>query len=60
MDIKLTNGHENLEIFLQEANSFHPTIRFTVEVSNEEHVFLDTKSMLVGVEIDVVGWLFWA
>ena len=52
-DMKWTHGHENLEIFLPEANSFHPTIRFTAEVSNEEYVFLDTKSRLVGNEIDV-------
>ena len=43
VDMKWTHGPENLEIFLQEANSFHPTIRFTTEVSNEEHVFLDTN-----------------
>ena len=53
MDKKWTHGPKNLEIFLQEANSFHPTVRFTVEVSNEEHVFLDTKSRLVGNAIDV-------
>ena len=53
VDMKWTHGPENLEIFLQEANSFHPTIRFTAEVSNEEHVFLDTKSRLVGNSIDV-------
>ena len=51
--MKWTHGHENLETFLQEANSFHPTIRFTAEVSNEEHVFLDTKFRLVGNEIGV-------
>ena len=42
MNMKCTHGHEHLEIFLQEANSFRPTMRFTAEVSNEEHVFLDT------------------
>ena len=35
------------------GSGFHPTIRFTAEVSNEEHVFLDTKSRLVGNSIDV-------
>ena len=43
----------DLVIFLQEANSFHPTIRFTAEDSNEEHVFLDTKYRLVGNNIGV-------
>ena len=51
--MKWTHGPENLEIFLQEANSFHPTIRCTANVSNEENVFLDTKSRLVGNNIDV-------
>ena len=53
MDIKWTHGHENLELFLQEANSFYPTIRLTAEISNEERVFLDTKSRLVGNDIVV-------
>ena len=53
VNMKLTHGPENLEIFLQEVNSFPPTIGFTAEVSNEEHVFLDTKSRLVGNIIDV-------
>ena len=44
MGMKCTHGHENLEIFPQEANNFHPTIRFTAEVSIDENVFLDTKS----------------
>ena len=53
VDIKWTHGHENLEIFLQEANSFYPTIRLTAEISNEGRVFLDTKSRLVGNDTDV-------
>ena len=53
MGIKWTHGHKNLEIFLLEANSFHPTIRFMAEVSNEEHLCLDTNPRLVGNEIDV-------
>ena len=53
--MKWTHGPENLEIFLQEANSFHPTIRFTAEVSNEAHVFPGTKSRFVGNSIDVGG-----
>ena len=53
MDMKWAHGPENLEVFLQEANGFHPTIRLTAELSNEEHVFLDTKSRLVGNNFDV-------
>ena len=47
IDMKRTHGRDSLEDFLQRANSFHPTIKFTAEVSNEEHIFLDTKSCLV-------------
>ena len=43
----------DIEIFLPEANSFHPIIRFTAEVSKEEHVYLDTMVRLVGNEIDM-------
>ena len=53
VDMKWTHRHEHLKTFLEEANSFHPTIILMAEVSSEEHVFLDTKSRLVGNEIDV-------
>ena len=46
IDMKWLHGRDNLDTFLQEANSFHSTIRFTAEVSNDKHVFLDTKSRL--------------
>ena len=32
-----------IEDFLLEANSFHPTIKFTAEISETETTFLDTK-----------------
>ena len=51
--MKWTHGHDSLEDFLQRANSFHPTIHFTAEVSNEEHIVLDTKSCLVDGKIGV-------
>ena len=53
IDMKWTHGRDSLENFLQRANSFHPTIKFTAEVSNEEHIFLDTKSCLVDGRIVV-------
>ena len=40
------HGRDNLDTSLQEANSFHSTIRFTAEVSNDKHVLLDTQSRL--------------
>ena len=51
--MKWTHGPDSLEDFLQRANRFHPTIKFTEEVSNEEHIFLDTKSCLVDGRIVV-------
>ena len=29
-------------VFIEEANSFHPTIKFTAEISENEITFLDT------------------
>ena len=46
IDMKWIHGKETLEAFLETANSFHSTIRFTAEVSNDKHVFLDTMSHL--------------
>ena len=46
IDMKLLHGRDNLYTFLQEAKRFHSNIRFTTEVSNDKHVFLDTQSRL--------------
>ena len=45
--MKWIHGREALEAVLETVNSFHSTIRFTAEVSNEKHVFLD------GVAVDL-------
>jgi len=37
-DIQWHHGHE----ILDKANAFHKTIKFTSEISNDNHVFLDT------------------
>ena len=34
---------DKIEEFLEKANSFHPTIKFTAEISETEITFLDTK-----------------
>ena len=34
---------EEVSIFVNFANSFHPTIKFTCEMSSEHAVFLDTE-----------------
>ena len=35
-------GIHNIERFIKQANSYHPTITFTAEISNAETSFLDT------------------
>ena len=37
------HGEENLQTFLNQINSFHPTIKFTSEWSRESVTFLDTR-----------------
>ena len=32
----------DIEIFIEQANSYHPTIKFTAEISNTETILLDT------------------
>ena len=53
IDMKWIHGRETLEAFLETANSFYPTIRFTVDVSNDKHLFLDTTSHLVDDKVVV-------
>ena len=36
-------SRDRIQDFLLEANSFHPTIKFTAEISETETTFLDTK-----------------
>ena len=36
-----------IEEFLPKANNFHPTIKFTAEISETETTFLDTKGTKV-------------
>ena len=36
-------SRDKIEDFLVTANSFHPTIKFTAEISETEATFLDTK-----------------
>ena len=44
IDMKWCHGRDSLQDFLHKANTFHPTIKFTAEISNKEHIFLDTVS----------------
>ena len=36
-----TNKKE-IELFIEQANNFHPTIKFTADISDKEITFLDT------------------
>ena len=42
------DGEEQLQHFLHEINTFHPTIKFTAEWSREKVSFLDTTVILDG------------
>ena len=53
IDMKWSHGRETLTAFLDEANNFYPSIKFTAEISTKQHVFLDSKSSLVGDTISV-------
>ena len=33
---------QNIDLFIEQANTFYPTIKFTVEISEKEITFLDT------------------
>jgi peptide-methionine (R)-S-oxide reductase len=46
MDMKWTQSDEELQNFLSCANSLHPFIKFTHEISNTTISFLDTSSSL--------------
>lgn len=46
IDMQWCHGRQALEDFLTKANNFHQSIKFTSEVSTEQHVFLDTVSRI--------------
>lgn len=46
VDMKWIETEENLENFIIHANSVHPTIKFTHEISKSNITFLDTTSTL--------------
>ena len=48
IDMQWSHGQDNLKIFLELANNFHTSIKFTSEISNTQHVFLDTVSRIEG------------
>lgn len=46
IEMKWTDTREHLEQFLEIANNFHPSIKFTTETSETSNTFLDTTSTL--------------
>lgn len=36
-----------IETFIEQANSHHPTINFTADISDTEAVFLDTVTLYI-------------
>ena len=44
-------GEKSLEKFLDQLNTFHPTIKFTAEYSEEAINFLDVNARLVDGEL---------
>ena len=53
IDMKRIHDRKAQEAFLERANSYHSTIRFAVEVSNDKHIFLDTTSHLTDDRVAV-------
>jgi len=53
IDMHWCHSLAELQIFLSEANDFHPTIKFTSEISNDKHVFLDTVSSIENGKLTV-------
>jgi hypothetical protein len=44
IDMQWCHGEMELDSFLEVANNFHTTIKFTSEVATANHIFLDTSS----------------
>jgi hypothetical protein len=50
--MKWTHGDKELDEFLEHANSIHPSIKFTHEVSKTKMSFLDTTTTVKGGQHD--------
>ena len=51
IDIQWRHGCKDLHELLHKANTFHKTIEFTSEISNDNYVFLDTKYHIEGSQL---------
>jgi hypothetical protein len=52
IEMKWVDGRESRNNFIEMANSFHNSIKFTVEISTSKYTFLDTTSTLTKGEIE--------
>ena len=37
-------SRKDIDLFIEQANTFHPTIKYTAEISEKEITFLDVKT----------------
>jgi len=51
IDIQRRHGRKYLHEILDKANAFYKTIKFTSEISNDNHVILDTVSRIKGSQL---------
>ena len=52
IEMKWVDGRDSLNDFIERANSFHYSIKFTVEISTSKNIFLDTTATLKDGEIE--------
>lgn len=52
IEMKWVEGRDRLEEFIFFANTFHQSIKFTVEISSSKNIFLDTTSTLVDGKVE--------
>ena len=52
IEMKWTEGRDSLDSFVEFTNSFHHSIKFTVDISESKNIFLDTTSTLVEGRIE--------
>ena len=51
IEMKWTDTSEHLDTFLEFINNFHPSIKFTANISETSNIFLDTTSTLANGQI---------
>ena len=54
----LEHGQESLNVFIDQVNMFHPTIKFMAEHSKEEVNFLDLNIELIDGELKTDFFVF--